>query len=323
MPRTTPPKVLAFMASVVTVVVFAVATVALFTQTRANYTWALFLGVPFAMGMFSAAWAHRFGCASFGDVAWVTGLSLLATSAGLLTVGVEGLACIVMAAPLAIPPAFLGAFLTHLSLKHARARRGGVIVSALVLAPAMTFLPAAAPTLPVESHLEIAAPPQVVWKNVIQFPDLPEPTEWFFRAGLAYPKRARIDGRGPGAIRYCEFSTGPFVEPIRIWDEPHLLRFSVTSNPEPMREISPYNIHPAHLNGYFNSRQGQFLLTPLPGGRTLLSGTTWYQQKLWPQMYWRTWSDSIVHRIHLRVLNHIKDLSEAEERDVERSSIRH
>ena len=228
-----------------------------------------------------------------------------------------------MAAPLAIPPAFLGAFLTHLSLKHARARRGGVIVSALVLAPAMTFLPAAAPTLPVESHLEIAAPPQVVWKNVIQFPDLPEPTEWFFRAGLAYPKRARIDGRGPGAIRYCEFSTGPFVEPIRIWDEPHLLRFSVTSNPEPMREISPYNIHPAHLNGYFNSRQGQFLLTPLPGGRTLLSGTTWYQQKLWPQMYWRTWSDSIVHRIHLRVLNHIKDLSEAEELDVERSSIRH
>ena len=55
MPRTTPPKVLAFMASVVTVVVFAVATVALFTQTRANYTWALFLGVPFAMAALPSA----------------------------------------------------------------------------------------------------------------------------------------------------------------------------------------------------------------------------------------------------------------------------
>ena len=39
------------------------------------------------------------------------------------------------------------------------------------------------------------------------------------RAGLAYPMRARIEGSGPGAVRYCEFSTGPFVEPIVTWDE--------------------------------------------------------------------------------------------------------
>ena len=28
-------------------------------------------------------------------------------------------------------------------------------------------------------------------------------------------RRARIDGRGPGALRHCEFSTGAFVEPER------------------------------------------------------------------------------------------------------------
>jgi len=134
-----------------------------------------------------------------------------------------------------------------------------------------------------------------------------------FRAGVAYPIRAHLDGVGPGAVRYCEFSTGPFVEPIEVWNEPALLRFRVTENPAPMHEWSPYaNVLPKHLHGYFVSKQGQFRLTPLPGGRTLLEGTTWYRHGLWPAEYWRWWSDAIIHRIHLRVLRHIRTLAEAE-----------
>ena len=41
-----------------------------------------------------------------------------------------------------------------------------------------------------------------------------------------------------------------------------------------------------------------------------LTGSTWYQHHLWPADYWRLWSDAIIHRIHLRVLRHIKVLSE-------------
>jgi hypothetical protein len=78
-----------------------------------------------------------------------------------------------------------------------------------------------------------------------------------------------------------------------------------------MQEWTVYSeIHPRHLNGFLISRQGQFLLTPLPGGRTRLEGTTWYQHHLWPAAYWQLWSDEIIHRIHRRVLNHIKRLSE-------------
>jgi hypothetical protein len=103
------------------------------------------------------------------------------------------------------------------------------------------------------------------------------------------------------------FSTGAFVEPIEIWDEPRLLKFSVTENPAPMREITPYaSIEPPHLHGYFVSHQGQFLLTPLPGGRTRLEGTTWYSHTIWPETYWHLWSDYIIHRIHVRVLEHIR-----------------
>jgi hypothetical protein len=103
------------------------------------------------------------------------------------------------------------------------------------------------------------------------------------------------------------FSTGPFIEPIEVWDEPRLLRFSVAENPAPLNELTPYgHIEPRHLHGYFASEHGQFLLTPLPGGRTRLEGTTWCRDAIWPAAYWRAWSDYIVHRIHLRVLEHIK-----------------
>jgi hypothetical protein len=165
----------------------------------------------------------------------------------------------------------------------------------------------------VRSAIEVAAPPETVWRHVVTFSELPPPREWYFRTGIAYPQRARIEGSGPGAVRYCEFSTGPFVEPIRVWDEPRLLRFDVTANPAPMQEWSPYaEVHPKHLHGYLVSKQGQFRLIPLANGKTLLEGTTWYQHGLWPAEYWRWWSDAIIHRIHLRVLEHIRTLAEAE-----------
>lgn len=124
--------------------------------------------------------------------------------------------------------------------------------------------------------------------------------------------RATIKGRGVGAVRNCEFTTGSFVEPVTVWDEPRLLKFSVTSQPSPMKESSWYpDLHPVHLDGFLVSEGGQFELEPLPNGRTRLTGTTWYRHEIRPSWYWRPFSDAIIHRIHERVLEHVKTLSEA------------
>jgi hypothetical protein len=163
----------------------------------------------------------------------------------------------------------------------------------------------------VHSYLDINASPETVWKQVIAFTEIPPPTEWLFRAGIAYPIRAEMIGSGPGAERHCIFSTGAFVEPIQVWDEPRQLKFSVTSNPPAMQEWTPYrHIEPPHLRGFLASEGGQFFLTPLPDGGTRLEGTTWYQHGLWPAAYWHVWSDVIIHRIHMRVLRHIRDEAE-------------
>jgi hypothetical protein len=88
------------------------------------------------------------------------------------------------------------------------------------------------------------------------------------------------------------------------------LRFRVTKQPEPLREWSPYAIHPPHPDHYLNSRQSEFRLEALPDGRTRLIGTTWYSNRMWPAAYWHLWSDAIIHRIHGRVLTHVKALAE-------------
>jgi hypothetical protein len=168
------------------------------------------------------------------------------------------------------------------------------------------------PLREVETKIIIDASPEKVWENVIGFSELPEPAKWFFELGIAYPKRAILEGSGVGAIRYCEFSTGPFVEPITVWDPPKRLGFSVQSQPPTMEEWSPYQlVHAPHITEGLESKRGEFRIIPLENGQTLLEGSTWYILDMHPQLYWGLWGDQLIHAIHKRVLNHIKDSSES------------
>ena len=152
---------------------------------------------------------------------------------------------------------------------------------------------------------------------MIAFPDLPRPRprEWVFRVGVAAPVRARMDGTGVGAVRYCDFTTGSFVEPVTAWEENRVLAFDILRQAPPLREWSPYrDVNPPHLDGYFRATHGEFRLTPLPDGRTRLEGRTTYTVALFPQSYWTLPAGRIVAAIHARVLRHIKVLAEEEHR---------
>jgi uncharacterized membrane protein YhaH (DUF805 family) len=291
---------------------------ALGTQVVATYGWGLFVALPFCLGLFSVLLHSYHAPRNFGDCVLVSIIPIGILGLLLLAVAMEGLICIVMAAPIACILALLGGWLgfgiqaAHWTRRHTPALLSVVVLLTPSFFGVEHFLKPQPGIFEVKSAMEVNAPPERVWQQVVSFAEIPPPQEAIFRAGIAYPIRAEIYGHGPGAVRHCVFSTGPFVEPITVWDEPHLLRFSVTENPAPMNELTPYShIEPAHLHGYFESHQGQFLLTPLPGGRTLLEGTTWYSHTMWPEQYWHFWSDYIIHRIHLRVLRHIKTQTEA------------
>lgn len=274
------------------------------------YGWTLFAAIPFMIGGLGGALTDAGG---YSGAAKRGALANVLAAACLLVFAFEGLICIGMALPLAAGCGALGGMAAHRILDGGPAHGAtAALILPLGLATLGYDVTAHPPVFAVTTSVEVAAPPERVWQNVVSFRDLPEPEEWFFKAGLAYPQRARVEGRGVGAVRYCEFSTGPFVEPIDVWNEPRHLSFRVTSNPQPMREWSPYTeLSAVHLDGYMVSKRGEFRLIPIAGNRTRLEGTTWYQHGLWPAHYWRLWSDAVIHRIHLRVLRHIKKLSES------------
>jgi hypothetical protein len=304
--------------SLLVTVPFGVGLVWFGVRVLEGYGWGLFVALPFAMG-FAAALVYGIRQPrSFGGCMGVACICSALLGLALLALAVEGVVCLMMAMPIALPLAVLGGACGYMVQRRRWPQTGAqAFLSLLFLfVPGVQWTEHAvaphAPMFVVRSAIDVQAPPEIVWKQVVAFSEIPPPREWMFRAGIAYPIRAEMLGSGPGAERHCIFSTGAFVEPIEIWDEPRRLKFSVTSNPVPMDEWTPYShIEPPHLHGFLESNGGQFLLTPLPNGGTRLEGTTWYQHRLWPAAYWRLWSDAIIHRIHLRVLEHIRDKAEA------------
>ena len=282
-----------------------------------DYGLALFIGLPFVLGAVSAYLYNHHRARTWGQSLGIAMLTMTITLLAIFLFAMEGLVCLIMAAPIVYPIALAGAAIGH--ALGQRTPGGATAMTLLVLtAPGLMAFesahPSKEPLFTVVTSVEVHAAPQAVWNELVAFSRMAEPDELLFRAGISYPVEARIEGTGVGACRYCWFNTGPFVEPITVWDEPHLLAFDVAADPPPMTELSIYaQIDAPHVDGFFHSRNGQFKLTELADGSTLLEGTTWYTHDIWPAWYWRLWSDAILHRIHGRVLDHIKTEAEVDQ----------
>jgi uncharacterized membrane protein YhaH (DUF805 family) len=273
-----------------------------------SYSAAPFLGTPFTMGAAAGFLYNRDHerPKTAGLGALTVGIAGLAT----LLLALEGALCVVMALAIALPLGALGALIGAVIARERRASTPATAAFLILLVPlsgAVDSRLGVTPLREVSTAVEIDAPPEHVWPHVVAFAEIATPPQWFFRLGIAYPVRARLLGHGAGAIRRCEFSTGAFVEPITAWEEPWRLAFSVAEQPPPLHEWSPYrHVYAQHLLETLRSRRGEFRLVALPGGRTRLEGSTWYELSLAPQSYWAFFSDLVIHRIHTRVLEHIR-----------------
>ena len=290
-------------------------TVLIGVYLRRMYSAGLFLGTPFTIGYISAYVFNARGAQSERHTMQVALLAVALAGGAMLVFALEGVVCIAMAFPiaavLALPGAIIGrAVALRGAEPPARAGLAALLAPLVVLASPRQ----AAPSHEVVTAVDIDAPPAVVWRHVVTFPDLPPPHEWLFRVGVAAPLRARIEGTGVGAMRYCDFTTGSFVEPITVWEGNRRLGFDITAQAPPMREWSPYpEVNPPHLAGYFRATHGEFRLLALPGNRTRLEGRTRYVVDMFPQSYWTLPAGRLVATIHARVLRHIKAVAEEED----------
>lgn len=295
----------------------AVLMIFLSTEIFRIYGWALFLALPFLIGFYSSLLASLEKKQRLSQCIKISISTILLTAAALVLLALEGIICIIMALLPAVILTLIGTLIGYWIQKISwdRYTKQTLTFLTIFIFPLVLGFESSLNLEPslneVQSSIVINAGKHIVWDEVLSS-DLPEPDEFIFKTGIAYPIKAEIDGKGVGTVRYCIFSTGKFVEPIEVWDEPHLLKFSVTSSPPPMKELSIYSqIYPAHLNGFLKSKKGQFKLIEIDKNTTLLQGTTWYENKMWPESYWKLWSDYIIKKIHTRVLKHIKATSES------------
>jgi uncharacterized membrane protein YhaH (DUF805 family) len=300
---------LAILVTAVLALIFAMFS----TSVLGNYGAALFLGIPFLQGLSSAVIYGYHESRSVSQSLGVAASSVAFLALLIFVLALEGALCLLMAAPLGVGIGVIGGLVGHMIQRREDKNVTALVVfmSVPLLSDVEHAMDLEPPIKSVTTKIVVNRPATQVWKQLVTFNELNEPEDIFLKSGIAYPVRAEIKGKGVGSVRYCVFTTGAFVEPIEVWDEPKLLRFSVQKSPPPLIEMSMYDsLNLPHLEGYFQSVKGQFKLIQVSKEKTMLEGTTWYRHDLWPGIYWQLWSDEILHRIHYRVLKHIKQKTE-------------
>ncbi len=246
------PGIRSLLFAILVASLYGIAVTVIFTTGFRDYAAGLFMGVPLFMGAVAAFIYNRPEPRSLAATLGVSALAVVLFGGMLLLFALEGALCIAMALPIALFCALLSAVVGRwvaLSWK----RRSPAPLAVLALLPFGSLVQlqnAELPLYEIQSSVVIRAPREVVWEKVVAFPEITSIPDWFFRLGVAYPLRARIDRNGVGATRYCEFSTGNFIEPITRWEPPARLSFDVKFEPLPMRELTPYGkIYAPHLDG--------------------------------------------------------------------------
>jgi hypothetical protein len=284
-------------------------------QAGGYFGLAVFAGLPFAVGVTTGVKMRRAG-GSFAQAHSAAFTLLGAVLLMLCGCAMEGIICVIMAAPFGAGITFVGASLGYVLAKQ-RIADGRLQSAAWLSIVAMVAIEGWNPPAPLEdtatTEIIIHAPAERVWAQLHDLRDLPPSENIFFRFGVAHPMGTATDGQGVGAARLCKLSTGDMPEVITVWKPGQELRFKVLSTPPSMRELGFFGqtIDATHLHSAYASLEGGFTLEALPGGRTRLTGDSRYLLNLSPAPYWNLWTKEIVHAVHRRVLEHVKSKAEA------------
>lgn len=259
-----------------------------------------FIIVPILMGIISAWFWRDQGLSGWGLFGYSCLNTLLAVSLSVVFLG-EGVICLFIVSPLIMVFVTTGAFIGRAIFKNNNGKLNVSVVSLLILIAVNDSLSKHEYVNEVSDAIIINATPDKVWKNVVAFKPIKQKPDYFlFRIGLPSPMATTVTGYYKGARRKCIFSNGyTFGERIAIYDPGRDLTFEIIDQPR----------DPEIMN-HLDLLKGQFLLKDNGNGTTTLTGNSWYKLYVFPAWYYDLWAQSIVRNVHIRVMEHIKELSE-------------
>ncbi|TDQ08398.1 SRPBCC family protein [Pedobacter metabolipauper] len=260
-----------------------------------------FIIIPVLMGIISAWFWRKLDLKNKA----VTGYSIINGFVAILLsyffLG-EGIICLLIVSPLIFSFILIGSFYGKRVFKKKSQTLNISIVSLLLLVFVADSLSEHNYVNLVADKMVINAPPEVVWKNVVAFEKIKQKDKyWLFKIGMPSPMETTVDGYYEGAGRKCIFSNGYiFDEKIVTYKPNENLTFDITGQP-----LDP------EIMGHIDIIRGQFLLKDNGDGTTTLTGNSWYKLYVFPAWYYDLWAESITRNVHLRVMDHIQELSEA------------
>lgn len=259
-----------------------------------------FVILPLLMGVISA-WFWRNLNLKSKLLIWYSILnSLLAILLSYIFLG-EGTICLIIVSPLIFAFVITGAFIGKTMFRKNNQTLNVSIVSILLVIFTVDSISDHHYRNMVSDEMIVKSAPEKIWKNVVAFEKIKQAdTYWLFKAGMPSPMQTTVTAYKKGAGRKCIFSNGyVFDEKIVTFDINKDLTFDITGQPKD-----------PEIMGHIDIERGQFLLKDNCDGTTTLVGNSWYSLKVFPIWYYDLWAESITRNVHLRVMYHIKELSE-------------
>jgi len=305
----TPVWLPAALAGVIAGVGLTIVAVAVGTLIFGVYGYGVFMFTPFVIGVTAGYLANSKGNIGGSQTALSVTTAIGLGGLGLILVAIEGLICIVMAAPLALGLALIGGELGRYIAMRAKnpARQTMSCVALLPLVFTAEYVRPPSTRFDTVQTIEVQAPPDAVWRSLLSTDPVEGPLALPFRLGVAHPLRAEIIGEGVGATRRGEFSTGTAIERITEWEPNRKLAFVVVRDVPAMHEMSPYeHVHAPHVVGYFRTTTTSFELISRADGTTEVVERTSHELRLDPVLYWLPMARWVVHENNAHVLSHLR-----------------
>jgi len=268
----------------------------------ADYTFGLILIMPTVQGLVGGLVRGPAKHTGGDGVALIAALWLTdMVGAGVLLR--EGVICLIMATPLLWAVMAVGYVIGRVLARWNGAGKASVsLIPLLVVAVvAETLGPLPDAPFAVTDRVTVSAPPDYVWRYVVDYPDNPvRPDYWLWSIGLPYPTHSVAPVQAVGQRRDCRFSGNQaFEERIVVLEPGKRLVFDITKQPQ----------HP-EIIGHMTVDRGEIILSRNADGLTTITATSWYRLHVRPAGYFGWWAEDVTRHVHFRVLGYMKRLAE-------------
>ncbi len=262
--------------------------------------WSNFILVPFLMGIICAWFWRKLTMRTWAYIGWSAVTVLIAILCSFVFMK-EGVICLLIISPLILAFTIAGVFIGRAMYRKKNNTLNSSVFGILLLLFTADVVTDHEGTNMVSDVMIINAPVEKVWPYVVAYDPITLDEEyWLFEIGMPSPVQSTVDGHAAGAGRKCIFSNGyVFEEKMIVYKPNDELTFDIIEQPRD-----------PEIMGHIDILRGQFILKDNGDGTTTLIGNSWYKLYVFPGWYFNLWSESITRNVHLRVMEHIKILSE-------------